>query len=127
LLDRIDLKVTLPPPSRGQMQQDARSADISTVVAQRVAAARDRAASRLAGTPWRTNAEIPDPELRTSLALPPAALAVLEQATNSGQVSSRGANGVTRVAWTLADLAGKPRPTAKEASEALALRLGTTR
>ena len=107
------------------MRQDARSADSSAVVAERVAAARDRAASRLAGTPWRTNAEIPGAELRNSFVLQPAALAVVEQAMSTGQLSSAGANGVIRVAWTLADLVGKPRPTGEEVGEALALRLGT--
>lgn len=125
LLDRVDLKVTMPRASRTQMRQDARSANSSAMVARRVAAARDRAASRLAGTPWRTNAEIPGAELRKSFVLRPAALAAVEQAINVGQLSSRGADGVIRVAWTLADLAGKPRPTAEEVSEALSLRLGT--
>lgn len=32
-----------------------------------------------------------------------------------------------RVAWTLADLAGKARPTGEEVSEALILRLGSAR
>jgi magnesium chelatase family protein len=123
LLDRMDLKVTMPRASRSRMQLDVRSADNSAVVAERVAAARGRAASRLAGTPWRTNAEIPGVELRKSFALQPAALAVVEQAMSTGQVSAAGANGVMRVAWTLADLDGKPRPTADEVSEALALRL----
>jgi len=122
LLDRVHLRVTIPRPSRARMQQDARSADNTAVVAERVAAARDRAARRLAGTPWRANAEIPGVELRRSFALQPAVLAIVEQAVSSGQLSSRGADGVIRVAWTLADLAGRPRPTANEAGEALALR-----
>jgi len=115
----------MPQGSRTLMQQDAQSAETSATVAHRVAAARDRAASRLAGTPWRTNAEIPGPELRKSFALQPATLAIVEQAMSTGQLGSRGANGVIRVAWTLADLAERPRPTTEEVSEALALRLGT--
>jgi magnesium chelatase family protein len=126
LLDRVDLKVTMRRASRTQMKRDTRSADSSAVVAERVAAARDRAGSRLAGTPWRTNAEIPGVELRKSFALQPAALAAVEQAMSTGQLTSAGANGLIRVAWTLADLAGKSRPAAEEVSEALVLRLGTT-
>jgi len=125
LLDRVDLRVTIPRVSRTRMQQDGRSADSSAVVAGRVATARDRAAGRLAGTPWRSNAEIPGVELRRSFALQPAALAVVEEAVSAGQLGSAGANGVIRVAWTLADLAGKARPTAEEVSTALALRLET--
>jgi len=124
LLDRVDLKVTMPRPTRSRMQLDARVADSSAVVAERVAAARDRAAARLAGTPWRTNAEIPGVEFRRSFALQPAALTVVEEALSAGQLSSAGANGVIRVAWTLADLAGRARPTAEEVIESLALRPG---
>ena len=93
LLDRVDLKVVMPRASRNQMRQDARSAEDSAVVAERVAAARDRAYGRSAGTPWRANAEIPGAELRQSFALQPAALAVAEQAVITGRLTSRGRMG----------------------------------
>jgi len=125
LLDRVELKAWMPRASRSQMQKEASSADSSAVIAQRVLAARDRAASRLAGTPWRTNAEIPGAELRKHFFLRDATATAVQQAVDAGQVSVRGADRVIKVAWTLADLAGKPRPTGEEVSEALALRLGT--
>ena len=43
-----------------------------------------------------------------------------------GQISAATAGRVLRVAWTLADLAAKPRPGPGETSEALALWLGVT-
>ena len=67
-------------------------------------------ASRLLDTPWQVNAEIPGAELRKSLALPPGALDLLDRAMELGQVSARGADKIIRVTWSLADLAGKPRP-----------------
>ena len=125
LLDRVDVKVRLHPVSRTQMLYGTSSADSSAVVAHRVAQARDRAASRLGSTPWRVNAEIPGAELRKSFSVRPKALAVLDRAMELGQVSARGADKVIRVAWTMADLAGKPEPSAEEVHEALGLWMGT--
>jgi magnesium chelatase family protein len=44
-----------------------------------------------------------------------------------GEISSRAANQVIRVAWTLADLAGRDRPGAEECGQALAFQLGVSR
>jgi len=41
-----------------------------------------------------------------------------------GQVSARGADKIVRVAWSVADLSGKPRPGSDEVSVAIALWLG---
>ena len=48
-----------PAVSRRDMLYDRKFAEPSAVVAERVAAARERCAARLAGTPWRVNAEVP--------------------------------------------------------------------
>jgi magnesium chelatase family protein len=124
LLDRVDVKVRLDRVSRTDMLYAARAAESSAVVARRVAQARDRAASRLAGTSWRLNAEVPGAELRTSFPLRPKPLALLDRAMELGQVSARGADKILRVAWTLADVEGKPQPTAEEVHEALGLWMG---
>jgi magnesium chelatase family protein len=124
LLDRVDVKISLQAPSREDLLGRARG-ERSSVVAQRVAAARQRSAARLAGTPWRLNAEIPGTVLRRCF--PPAAWAVepLERAMELGQVSARGADQIVRVAWTLADIAAKDQPGPDEVSLAIRLRLGT--
>jgi magnesium chelatase family protein len=124
LLDRVDVKVTLAPVSRRDMLYDRKFAEPSAVVAQRVAAARERSAARLAGTPWRLNAEIPGAQLRR--AFPPAAgsLKSLERSMELGQVSARGTDKIVRVAWSLADLAGKDQPGADEVNLAIGLWLG---
>jgi magnesium chelatase family protein len=124
LLDRVDVKVQFLPVGRAELLSDGRSAEPSSVVAARVAAARDRAARRLAGTGWRLNAEIPGSELRRRFAPAPGALRPLERAMDLGEISARGVDRVLRVSWTLADLAGKPRPGPDETCYALGLWLG---
>jgi magnesium chelatase family protein len=124
LLDRVDVKVELLPVGRAELLSDRRFTEPSPVVAVRVAAARERAAARLKGTPWRLNAEIPGSELRRSYRPSAGALAPLERAMDLGQISARGVDRVIRVAWTLADIAGTGKPTATETSYALALWLG---
>ncbi|MBV9379251.1 MAG: YifB family Mg chelatase-like AAA ATPase [Streptosporangiaceae bacterium] len=127
LLDRVDVKVELQPVSRSEMLYDRKLAEPSTVVAERVAAARARAAHRLRGTPWRLNAEVPGAQLRRSFAPAPGALATLDRAMELGRVSARGADKIVRVAWSLADLAGRNRPTADDCNSALGLWLGISR
>lgn len=127
LLDRVDVKVRLQPVNRREMLYDRKHAETSTLVATRVNAARQRAARRLAGTPWRLNAEIPGAELRRSFPPEPGALRSLDRAMELGQVSARGADKIVRVAWSLADLAGRPRPGAGEVDLAISLWLGVTR
>lgn len=123
LLDRVDMQVGLLPVTRAEMAADRRSAEPSPVVALRVAAAREAAAARLEGTPWRTNAELPGRELRDRFALAPAARASADRAFERGLLSARGYDRVLRVAWTLTDLAGRAAPSGVEVDTALGLRL----
>jgi magnesium chelatase family protein len=126
LLDRVDVKVRLQPVSRRDMLYDRKFAEPSAVVAQRVAAARERAAARLADTPWRMNAEVPGTALRRSFAPAAGALTCLDRAMELGQVSARGTDKIIRVAWSLADLAGKDRPGPDQVNLAIGLWLGVT-
>ena len=124
LLDRVDVKVELLPVGRAELLCDRQLAEPSAVVAARVQEARSRAASRLDGTRWRLNAEIPGSVLRRSYRPAAGALAPLERAMDRGQVSARGADRIIRMSWTLADLAGTARPRLEEISAALGLWLG---
>jgi len=126
LLDRVDVKVRLQPVNRREMLYDRAFTETSAVVAARVAAARDRMAHRLSGTAWRLNAEIPGSELRRSFSPEPGALRPLDRAMELGQVSARGADKIVRVAWSVADLAGKPRPGSDEIATAIGLWLGVS-
>ena len=126
LLDRVDVKVEFLPVSRAELLSDRSFTEPGWVVAARVQAARERAAARLRGTPWRLNAEIPGRELRHRFAPQNGALAPLERAMDHGEISARGAHRIIRLAWTAADLRALPRPGASEVSYALGLWLGTT-
>ncbi len=122
LLDRVDLHVELEPVGSGALH--AEPGEASAVVAARVALARDRAAVRLRGTPWMTNADVPAVELQRRWPLPVAARGPVEDAVDRGLLTARGYSRVTRVAWTLADLWGSDRPGQAEVWTALGFRLG---
>jgi predicted ATPase with chaperone activity len=61
--------------------------------------------------------------------IPPAddGLALIGHAADLGVIGNLGAGHVTAVAWTLADLAGRPRPSAAECAQALAFWTGADR
>jgi magnesium chelatase family protein len=121
LRDRVDIKVAVKPVNRDELLHDRRPAESSAAVAERVAAARERAAARLHGTPWQLNAEVPGAELRRSYLPSPSALRELERAVELAQLSVRSADRIVRVAWSVADLAGKSRPEADEVVFAIGL------
>ncbi|MEV7615219.1 YifB family Mg chelatase-like AAA ATPase [Streptomyces sp. NPDC089799] len=127
LLDRVDLRVEVEPVSRSDLLGQGGRGEPSAAVAARVAGARDRAAARLADTPWRVNSEIPGHELRTRWEPAPGALAQAERDLERGLLTARGLDRVLRVAWTVADLAGKERPDALDVAVALELRTGIAR
>jgi len=127
LLDRVDVKIELEPVGRTELLNDRNFAESSRAVALRVLQARERAAHRLRGTPWRLNAEVPGAELRRTWPPAPGSLRVVERSLERGQISARGVVKVIRVAWTVADLAGRPRPTRDDCAMALGLWLGVRR
>lgn len=126
LLDRVDLKIRMSPPTRRELLADQGTSEPSAQVAARVHEARARATHRLAETPWRTNAQVPGRELRRTLAPPPESLDCLDTALRRGELTARGVDRVIRVAWTLADLSAHDRPTPLDTGYALALWLGTS-
>ena len=127
LLDRVDVKIELEPVSRKELLSDRGFSEPSRTVARRVLQARERAAIRLRDTPWRLNGEVPGSELRRTWPPAPGALAGLERSLERGLITARGVVKIVRVAWTLADLAGRPRPTRDDCDAALGLWLGVRR
>jgi magnesium chelatase family protein len=109
LLDRVDLRAELEPMT-ALTRVDHEPAESTAVVRERVARARAAAGERWAGHGWRTNAEVPGPQLRERFRLPRAAVAPLESALRRGELSARGADRALRTAWTLADLSGSTGP-----------------
>ncbi len=124
LLDRVDLQVQVAPVTRIELMERDVTAETTETVAARVLAARERAAARLAGTPWRTNAEVPGHELRTRWQLDSGALNDVARQLERGLLTARGLDRVLRVAWTVADLAGRDRPDQRDVRTALVLRTG---
>ncbi len=124
LIDRVDLRVPVNPLSRSELAGLHGTAESTAVIAQRVLAARERAAERYAETPWAANSDVPGHELRTRWPAEPGALAKAEAEMERGLLTARGLDRVLRVAWTVADLVGHDRPTAADEDCALELRTG---
>ncbi|GGS89203.1 hypothetical protein GCM10010156_54590 [Planobispora rosea] len=127
LLDRVDVKATLLRSTRRELLADRRFIESSQVVAERVLLARERAAERFAGRPWRCNAHVPTGALHGEYRLPAKAMAPLLSCLDAGTLSARGLDRVLRVAWTLADLRGGGRPGVEDTNSALGLWLGEER
>ncbi|WP_030544493.1 YifB family Mg chelatase-like AAA ATPase [Streptomyces albus] len=127
LMDRVDLRVGVEPVGRRALLDGGVGGEPTAVVAGRVLQARERAAARLAESPWRVNGEVPGHELRTRWRPDPGALREAERDMERGLLTARGLDRVLRVAWTVADLAGHDRPAAADVALALQLRTGVSR
>ncbi|OBA75828.1 hypothetical protein A5641_23575 [Mycobacterium sp. 1554424.7] len=120
LMDRVDLRVQMNPVRAGAISvTDGESTD---QVRRRVAAARDAAAERWRPYGFRTNAEVSGTLLRRKFRPGNAAMEPLRQALDRGLLSIRGLDRTLRVAWSLADLAGRPMPGLEEVATALSFR-----
>ncbi|WP_109002162.1 YifB family Mg chelatase-like AAA ATPase [Streptomyces rishiriensis] len=127
LLDRVDLRVEVDPVSRAELAHRGPGGESTRTVADRVLTARERATARLAGTPWRTNSEVPGRELRNRWHAAAGAMDEAERNLERGVLTARGLDRVLRVAWTVADLVGHDRPDAMDVALALQLRTGVPR
>ncbi|MER6091579.1 YifB family Mg chelatase-like AAA ATPase [Streptomyces bluensis] len=127
LLDRVDLRVEVDRVTRSELTERGARGESTAAVADRVRAARERAAARLAGTPWRTNSEVPGRELRSRWYAARGAMDEAERGLERGVLTARGLDRVLRVAWTIADLVGHDRPDAMDVGLALQLRTGVPR
>lgn len=125
LMDRVDLRVDMHPVLAGAFGDHA--AESTSAVRARVAAARAAAAERWQDVGVRTNAEVPGPVLRRKFRPSPDAMKPLRQSLDSGRLSIRGVDRTLRVAWSLADLAGRDSPNLEDVSTALGFREGDVR
>jgi magnesium chelatase family protein len=121
--DRISLRAVLAasPP------RDHEPGESVAAGAARVAAARKRAAARLAGTPWQVNAEVPAEELMSRFMPQASDFEPVRLAMDAGLLNAYAATDTLRVAWTLADLDGRPAPAYRDCAAALGLRTGESR
>lgn len=120
LLDRVDLRVQMHTARAGAFAGEI--SESSGQVKGRVGAARAAAAERWRAYGCATNAEIPGPLLRRQFRPGAAAMAPLRTALDRGLLSLRGVDRTLRVAWTLADLAGRTAPVLDDVSVALSFR-----
>ena len=126
LRDRIDLRLMVRRVTSAMWHDADASRPNSHELRERVQAARQRASARLIDTPWTVNAEVKGSWLRSPrMKLPRTDTAVIDQAFARGALTGRGYDRTLRIAWTIADLAGKERPGRPELARALALRGGT--
>ncbi|CNU47327.1 magnesium chelatase [Mycobacterium tuberculosis] len=84
--------------------------------------AREAAAQRWRPHGFRTNAEVSGPLLRRKFRPSSAAMLPLRTALDRGLLSIRGVDRTLRVAWSLADLAGRTSPGIDEVAAALSFR-----
>ena len=120
LMDRVDLKVELEPVrTTAFVAEDGEPTD---VVRHRVSAAREAAADRWKRHGIRTNAEVSGALLRRRYRLGTDTMRPLSAAMGRGLISIRGVDRCLRVAWTLADLAGREQPNHDDVAMALSFR-----
>jgi magnesium chelatase family protein len=122
LLDRIDLRVDVPPVTYGEMSGPG--GEPSALVAARVHAARDRQEGRCRGDAATTNSELAGAALRESARLDDDGRRLLASAMERLRLSARAHDRVLRVARTLADLDGVAVVSSRHVAEALQFRPG---
>ncbi len=120
LMDRVDLRVEMYRVRAGAFAPEA--AESTADVRHRVALARAAAAERWRPHGFTTNAEVAGTLLRRRFRLGEQVMTPLRTALDRGVLSIRGVDRSLRVAWTLADLAGRTSPSAEDVSVALSFR-----
>ncbi|MBD3783031.1 MAG: YifB family Mg chelatase-like AAA ATPase [Micrococcales bacterium] len=121
LLDRVDLRVHVPPVRRAAFAEE--TGESSATVAERVLAARGAQAERWSPAGWRVNGLVPGYVLRRPpYRLPGSTTVALDTALDAGRLTLRGYDRVLRLAWSSADLAGRAVPTRDDVATGLVLR-----
>jgi magnesium chelatase family protein len=120
LLDRVDLRVEMHPVRMSAF--GTADAESTAQVRQRVRLARDAATQRWREHGFSTNAEVSGTLLRRRFRPGAEAMEPLRTALDRGMLSIRGVDRTLRVAWTLADLAGRTSPGRDEVAVALSFR-----
>lgn len=121
LLDRIDIRVVVPRLSRQELLGEG-SGEPSSVVRERVEAARAIQRARCGPFGVSCNAQLPGPIARREARLDPAARDLLAGAVDRIGLTGRGFDRALKVARTIADLAGSGSIEAAHVAEALGYR-----
>jgi len=121
LLDRIDVLIAVGRPAAEALRRE--QAPASSAVRERVVAARERQADRLAVHGLACNAQMSARLLREHAAATPSALRLLYELHDRHRLSARGHGRVLRVARTIADLEGSHGVGPEHVTLATGLRL----
>ncbi len=123
LMDRFDLRVEVPPVAYSDLDLPA-SGESSAMVAERVAAARDRQTARFADhANVRVNADAEGALLEQIAEPDPEGKALLLRVAERFGLTARGYHRVLRVARTIADLQGAASVRQPHVAEAVSYRL----
>jgi len=127
LMDRVDIELHVRRVSSAARVTGAHDGVTTAVARERVERARAAAVARLADTPWRRNADVPGTWLRHGPLAPASDIRrPIDDALARGVLTLRGYDRVLRVAWTLADLAGRAAIAHADIGRALFLKRGMT-
>lgn len=122
LLDRIDLHVEVPSVPLDELEASP-VGESSSVVRERVLAARRLQEERYAGLGIRCNADVPSSALRDVCQLDQRTIDLVTRASERLCLSARGYDRLRKVARTIADLEGRSKIVATDVSEALSYRV----
>ncbi|WP_300700646.1 YifB family Mg chelatase-like AAA ATPase [Bacteroides sp.] len=122
LLDRIDIQIEVIPVPFEKMS-DARPAESSAVIRERVMDARQRQTERYAGEPGiHCNAQMSSRLIAQYARPDDAGLALLKNAMNRLNLSARAYDRILKVARTIADLEGSETVMSQHLAEAIGYR-----
>ncbi len=122
LLDRIDIQIEVPRVEYKEISGNSQNEETSAVIRQRVQAARQLQAQRLAGKPYATNAQMSRQDLEQYCRLDDAAAQLLAEAFRTLGMSGRGHDRILKIARTIADLAGAETIAIDHIAEAIQFR-----
>jgi magnesium chelatase family protein len=124
LLDRIDLHIEVPRVSFDKLSKDDLS-ETSEKIRERVECARERQTYRLKGTPYATNSEMKNKDIREHCKLNDQSVDLLRQAVQHMHLSARSYHRILKLARTIADLESKDDIATEHIAEALQYRAKT--
>jgi magnesium chelatase family protein len=123
LLDRIDIRLQVDPPTRTELAS-TELGESSCTVRERVVQARKLAIDRFRKYPWSLNSEIPAKFLRNEFRAEKSAMSLLHIQLEKEQLSARGFHKVLRLAWSIADSEQHKIPIKADVERAISLRMG---
>lgn len=121
MLDRIDLHVEVPRVNFEKLNEE-NLAESSETIRTRVETARKLQTERFKGTPYTTNSEMKNKEIKIYCSINDQSTELLRQAVTHMHLSARGYHRILKLGRTIADLAGTENIETSHIAEALQYR-----